>query len=171
MGKKITTTGKKDATHTFTAIASAVTAYARQYLWQTIKKIGANKVLYCDTDSIILRKKDIPKTGVDIHPYRLGAWSIEAEYDKLEITTCKHYIAGDKVKIKGIPSTAKKIGEKTYEYWEWCGQSTHLSRGQSAGFIRKLVTKTVSGIYNKGTVNKTGRVTPFKFPFHWWEGH
>jgi hypothetical protein len=38
--------------HSYPLIASYITSYARVYLHETMMKIGADKIVYCDTDSI-----------------------------------------------------------------------------------------------------------------------
>ena len=54
------------------AVAASITGYVRAYLWKNIK--ACRDVLYCDTDSIAAR--DI--SGVELDPYKLGMWDLEA---------------------------------------------------------------------------------------------
>lgn len=65
-------------------IASAVTAWARCILHSQMLVVGPEKVLYCDTDSIVfLQRRD------DLHEYTargLGKWTNEIEDPEDEIT-------------------------------------------------------------------------------------
>lgn len=65
--------------------AASITGAARAVLLDAICR--AVDPIYCDTDSIICR--DLP--GLDLHPERLGAWDIEAEYSRVLIAGKKLY--------------------------------------------------------------------------------
>jgi hypothetical protein len=68
---------------------ASVTGAARAVLMRGISL--AVDPIYCDTDSIIAR--DLP--GVDLHPTRLGAWDIEAEFSEVIIAGKKLYACRD----------------------------------------------------------------------------
>jgi hypothetical protein len=68
---------------------ASVTGAARSVLMRGIN--AAVDPIYCDTDSIICR--DLP--GVEIHPTRLGAWDIEAEFSEVIIAGKKLYACRD----------------------------------------------------------------------------
>lgn len=88
----------KDTTHTFTCIASFVTAYARIKLLNFMKQFEST-VVYCDTDSIKL----IVNTGKYESSKDLG--NLGYEYTKFEnFYAPKNY--GNK--IKGIPKNTKR---------------------------------------------------------------
>lgn len=55
-------------------LAAAVTAWARITLHRQMLKIGADRLIYCDTDSIIFRW---PKNGQNLSGIGLGKWTDE----------------------------------------------------------------------------------------------
>ena len=59
-------------------IAAYVTSVARRTLYEGFEAVGLHNVLYCDTDSMFV-KEGYDKTKIDIHPSKLGAWSLEHE--------------------------------------------------------------------------------------------
>lgn len=84
-------------------IASAITAYSRIYLWETMLKIGIKNCAYCDTDSIYIHNapKDLSALGIKLDPYELGAWDIENEFTHIFIKGAKsYYLKNDKGIIK-----------------------------------------------------------------------
>uniref|UniRef100_A0A6M3JKB9 DNA-directed DNA polymerase n=1 Tax=viral metagenome TaxID=1070528 RepID=A0A6M3JKB9_9ZZZZ len=153
-----------DSKHMFTAISSHVTDYARWLLWEAFEKIGLGNQMYCDTDSIICRKSVIKNIPDLLHPDKIGYLSIEAEADSVELVNPKHYKFGDELKIKGIPSKAVLIKENTYQYESFARDITLIKAGNLTEVYIKQVVKVLSGKYNKGKVNESGKVEPFELP-------
>ncbi len=145
----------------FAAIAAHITEYARLYLWDIIKGLGVNRVLYCDTDSIKLRKSDIGKIKHELSESILGALKLEDESERLTIYAPKDYATEKKEVIKGVPKNAVKVSDNEYHYDQFRKQSTHL-RGQiTRYFIVQPVKKVLKRDYRKGEVLKSGKVKPF----------
>lgn len=79
-------------------IAAFVTAYARSITVtaaqtiheQSIKKEGASRWLYSDTDSIHIKGYELPK--IDIDPVKLGAWKVEGTFKRAKFLQSKRYI-------------------------------------------------------------------------------
>ncbi len=147
----------------FTPISAHITEYARFYLWELIELVGLDKVLYCDTDSIKLRKSDIGPIKHLIHQTNLGALDLEDEYNKLLIIGAKAYITEKEMTIKGVPKKARKHKGYKWSYTQFYNQSTHLRREVTRFFITKKVTKILRTKYDKGKVGKDRRVKPFNF--------
>lgn len=104
----------------YTAVASFITAYARQQLFSVIQD-NIDNFIYCDTDSVHLTK---PLTNAEIHHDKLGAWKHETENKKV----LKSYYIGAKsymlifedgtreLKIAGCPPNVKNIiKEETFK--------------------------------------------------------
>lgn len=70
-------------------VAVFVTAYARSKVIADAMRFG-NRFCYCDTDSIHAIGIDIPE-GVDVHPTELGAWKLEATWEKARFLRAKTY--------------------------------------------------------------------------------
>lgn len=89
------------------AVAASVTGAARAVLMRALA--GSKRPVYCDTDSIICTALKAPT-----HPYRLGAWKLEAEGDTVHIAGKKLYSLTAKnmpVKIasKGVTLNSDEI--------------------------------------------------------------
>jgi len=82
------------------ATAASITGGTRATLMRGIH--NAVKPIYCDTDSLIC----LELNNTELHPSKLGAWSLEAEYDEVHIAAKKTYAA------KNTPSGVTKVRAK-----------------------------------------------------------
>jgi len=146
------------------AIAAHITENARFYLWSLINEIGPRKVLYCDTDSLKVRKSDIGPLENKINPEVLGALKIEDESKTLILEGAKNYRTEHKRKIKGIPHNAVEVRPGVFTFDSFVRQVSHLRSGHITGSQVKTITRTLKHNYDKGIVLKSGKVKPFKFP-------
>jgi len=158
----VTTTedGREYGDRSLYAIPAHITEYARLLLWKIIEGIGTDKVLYCDTDSIKVRSKDMKYVKYPISQTELGALKIEHTTPQLIIFGLKDYQDGDEIKIKGIPKKATKNANGSYTYDCWLKQPSHLRAGESNRYIIQRITKTLSREYTKGRVSSSGMVRP-----------
>ncbi|GAI23774.1 unnamed protein product, partial [marine sediment metagenome] len=157
------TFGSELCKNSFVAISAHVTEYARFYLYNLMKIVGVNNVLYTDTDSLKIRERDLPKLKRYIHPRKLGKLKIESKFKNFTIYGAKYYQADDEIRIKGIPDNAEKIGEYKYRYTSFLKQATHLRSKITRFYITKSVVKTVEPFYNKGIVQSDGWIKPIEF--------
>ena len=161
MGEIFMSQGQKEAYDSFPAIASHVTAYARMYLWSLIKLVGRRNVLYCDTDSLLIKKSSEMALHPFIHDSRLGALSREFETDSIILRGCKDYLIGNKSRIKGIRKDAVQISLNVYRQTQFYKTRSALRLGIDDCAIVKDVTKHLRRIYDKGLVLPSGVVRPF----------
>jgi len=162
MNRLVQETGKELGLNSFLAIAAHITEYARLRLDAIIEETGRERVIYCDTDSINIRKKDLRYIFHPIHAERLGALKIQREMNELRILGPKSYITESMVKLKGIPKTAVEIKPNVYSYLSFPRQATHLRERHISGFHARYVYRKIYRDYDKGVVNRDGSVSPFR---------
>lgn len=75
------------------ATAASITGAARSVLLEAIQ--NAVDPIYCDTDSLICKSLN----GVEIHKSKLGAWDLEAQFDRVIIAGKKTYAC----EVRGYP--------------------------------------------------------------------
>ena len=85
------------------ATAASITGYVRAMLIRALH--GAKGVLYCDTDSIAVRR---PGEGVALGD-GLGQWKFEGDFDRAGIAGKKMYI------FRGVPGSDKATGGRAYK--------------------------------------------------------
>lgn len=161
--KRFVVFGHEPHPKAFVAIAAHITELSRFLLWDIISNTGLQRVLYCDTDSIKIRKKDAHYIKYKISPTELGALKNEGENTKLIIHAPKHYETENIIRMKGVPANATKIEDFKYTYDAFLGQDTHLRKKVDKYFIVRQTIKTLSTKYTKGQVLPNGKVIPFLF--------
>jgi hypothetical protein len=159
-----TTTGPQSfCDRSFYAIPAHVTDHARMLLWSIIKGIGPGRVLYCDTDSVKLRSRDLGRIDYPMHPTALGALKVEKKVSRLTIYGLKDYVEDGAVHIKGVPRSAVETSPGCFVYDSWPGQSTHLMRQIDDRYIVTRRTRVLERSYMKGRVLPSGRVLPLVY--------
>lgn len=153
--------GEKPAKNTLIAIPAHITEWARHIIWSIIEGIGPEKVIYCDTDSIKIRKSDLQYLKYPLDPKKLGSLKIEEETDHLTVLGPKMYLTDHGQKIKGIPQAAKKIGEKSFEFLSFGGLNASMRSKTMRWVTAEKVTKELRQEYDKGIVLPDGRTQPF----------
>ncbi|GAG25538.1 unnamed protein product, partial [marine sediment metagenome] len=73
MGKQITQRMEGEGKNSSVAIAAHITENARFILWEIINQVGTDSLLYCDTDSIKIRRSDLKHVKWPISKTKLGA--------------------------------------------------------------------------------------------------
>ncbi len=119
-----------------TAWARYTTITAAQSVHEkSIAETGKSRFVYADTDSLHLIGEEIPE-GMDVDPYRLGAWDLEAHFTNAKFLQAKRYVEmidGElQVKCAGLPKECHKF--VTFDNFEI-----------GAEYAGKLIPKTVSG--------------------------
>jgi DNA polymerase elongation subunit (family B) len=142
------------------AIAGAVTAYARMYLWYLMTLAGKENVKYCDTDSLIVNEQGYQRLSDMIDSNALGKLKLEGVETHLIIHSVKDYEYGVEVHRKGVPKNAVVLVGGRFEYDQFRGGKTWVKDGLNAGIIVTTRIKERRGSYDKGIVLPDGSVIP-----------
>jgi len=159
-GRYMMIAGEGEGPMSAPAIAAHVTDYARMELYRLLDIIGLDRVLYCDTDSIFLYKKDLHLLDGCMDESALGALKIEGETDHLTIHGCKDYEFGETIKIKGIRKDARRDADGNYHQDVFPSLATILRLGVLNGYPMQVTSKLLKREYLKGVVDTTGKVSP-----------
>lgn len=152
-----------EAPYSFPAIAGAVTAYARMYLYRLMQEAKQENVYYCDTDSLIVNSTGIQSIQHLIHNTQLGLLKIEGQSTHLIILGAKDYTFDLEVKHKGIPKKAIELSPNKWEYQQFRGAKTWLSSGMTPNVEVYTRTKERKSKYDKGKINPDNTVSPWIF--------
>ena len=147
--------------NSFVAIASAVTAYARCYLWSLIEKAGLENVFYCDTDSLIVNQEGYERLRDYLDDYKLGYLKCEGVSEYVEIRNAKDYTFGEEVKRKGVKKDAVEIAPNIFKQEQFERLRSAWRKGRVNEVIVKEQIKELKQEYKKGIVTESGRVKPF----------
>jgi len=149
-----------EAFNSFPAIASHVTAFARQYMWHLMQVAGFANVFYCDTDSLFVNDRGFNGLADYIDSTTLGMLKIEYETRSIDIRGPKDYSTDVCNKIKGISRQAVQIGDNCFAQQQWPSLRGMLGRGETEHYTVKNITKTLNRHYVKGMVQSDGSVQP-----------
>jgi len=161
MGTLVRLYGEEDTANTVVSIAAHVTDCARVLLGRIIEGIGWDRVLYCDTDSVVIRKSDLHHVTYPRDDKLLGALTVAQETETLALYGCKDYETDQGRKTKGVPHRATPCGVNQYRYLQFDRLVTSLRAESPVGISTHWRTKTLSGAYDKGDVSSSGAVSPF----------
>ena len=165
MNKIVMTHPGGEGSHSFPGLAAHITENARLELWKIIRSIGQEFVLYCDTDSVIIRASDIDKVTAKLSDTKPGALKIQGRWASLQIDGVKNYRTDAERHIKGIPLTAEEVSPGVFTYDSFQSQTSCLKDGQITGVRITPVTRRLTHSYDKGLVDADGKVLPHNFTF------
>jgi hypothetical protein len=162
--REIVTIGEELAPSSIVSIPAHITEYGRMLQYEIQEKIGRDRVLYCDTDSVFLPDPVPGKLGYPVQASTLGALSKKWTSDRLTIHGAKDYETDLDVVVKGIPEDAELVAPRTWTYTWWPGQRSHMQKGIDDRYVQREITKTLTKPYGKGRVNPDGSVSPWTMP-------
>lgn len=154
-------TGRVIGKNSFVAVSAHITEYARLILWDIIKPLWPDHVLYCDTDSLMIRAEDQPLVRFPIDDHALGALKIEKRFNRLEIRGAKSYITENERVIKGIPRSAVELDPGVFEFLSFGGQATHMRKRVDRWIEGEKKIRACKTAYDKGQVAPDGSIMPF----------
>ncbi len=155
------TAGEIEGPQSAPAIAAHVTDYGRMLLWRAMEAVGAENVLYTDTDSLIIPTSAVARLGDMVHPTRLGAWKVEETSTHLEIRGAKDYSFGCEVRRKGIRKDAVLDRQGGFTQSMFPGLYSLMQAEIMYGFPIHTIRKELTAVYDKGQVLTGGVVVPW----------
>lgn len=162
--REIVTIGEELAPSSIVSIPAHITEYGRMLLFDIQEKIGRDRVLYCDTDSVFVSDVVPGKLGYPVERSTLGALSKKWTSSSLTIHGAKDYETDADVVVKGIPEDAELVAPRTWTFTYWPGQRSHMQRRIDDRYVQRTITKTLNRPYGKGRVKDDGSVSPWKMP-------
>jgi hypothetical protein len=126
------------------AIGASITGAARAVLMEAYAL--AERPLYCDTDSLICEGLQ----GVDLDPYRLGAWDCEGEGDQLAIAGKKLYALFKEGKPQKMASKGARLKPSDIielckdNIIEWKNDAPNFSLKRPTQFIKRNIRQRVA---------------------------
>lgn len=162
--KETVTMGDEIVPGAVVSIPAHITEYGRMLLYEIQEKFGRGEVLYCDTDSIFTRDRPERSIPYPVESNTIGALSKKWTTGSLSIYGAKDYETDSEMVLKGVPSSAELIGDRTWRFTFWPGQRTHLGCQIDDRYLQREVVKTADRPYDKGEVLDDGRVIPWVLP-------
>ncbi len=163
MGMWIQEGGREIGKNSLVAVSAHITEYARLLLWSVIERIGLDRALYCDTDSVKIRKADLSRVNWPIHETDLGSLKVEDETNTLNLIGPKAYITDTERVIKGIPKQAVEVEPGLFEFPSFGRSTYHMTHEIKDRVVVTKRHRRLQRTYDKGIVKPGGSVAPFHF--------
>ncbi|GAI94796.1 unnamed protein product, partial [marine sediment metagenome] len=152
--------GYDEGYNSLVSIPAEVSANARLYLWQLIKKAGLHNVFYCDTDSILVNDEGLANLQDLVSRTEIGKLKVQRHPTKVILRGLKDYILDNTDKIKGIPKNAEKVSDDSFFVYRSVGIRSGLHNKDINKVIWVKTLKNLTRLYNKGIIMSTSRVMP-----------
>lgn len=147
----------------FPAIASFVTAYARQRMRFLRYTAGSENVYYQSTDSLIVNERGHKRLDAagEVGERELGKLKLEKEADSAHIRGLHWYSLGAKQVTGSVKPSATWVSDTSWQEPHFERLAVILGRGGDSHVRIEQVTKERNLVYRKGHVGLDGWVTPF----------
>lgn len=89
-------------------VPSWVASECRRRLWGSMCNVGLQRVVYVDTDSMIMDTSDVGPSTMDWLNSEQGAWSTKGQYRRMTIHGPRNYTGDNARHVAGLPLTARQ---------------------------------------------------------------
>lgn len=183
-GTKFLSVPDKDGDNAYPAVLAFIEAHTRVALGRAIDGLGAAVIVQCDTDGLIA---DVTALGPPTGPREVtaaGGWSDRGDltvalssinavtvpltlraktiYRNLTVTGPQHIILDGRKRWSGIPSSADRQPDGSYQAWTWPKLAWQMSSGDPRGYTRIVQTYRIASSYAPGWLLAGGLVVPIE---------
>jgi hypothetical protein len=115
-------------------VTGYIQAVCRVWLWNIIQALPPRSIVYVDTDSVFTTDhhySDFARVAADLSGYGLR---LKRSWDGFTITGPRQIVTGDRVRVAGLPTRARRTGRDTFtgEVWE------SLTKAMKEGRFREV---------------------------------
>lgn len=154
--------GFQDANDAMPAVLSYVMAAARVRLLEAIERAGAEHVVYCDTDSVIVDAEGHRRMSRGRMPASLEGLRLKGEHARALILGPRQVVLGDELRVAGLPRKAVRRSETEFEAELWESLSSTLGRGKTAEVRVQRRTIRLRGTDHRRVHLEDGRTEPIR---------
>lgn len=157
-------TGLTESDDSCPQITSYIMSVARRRLWDAIQSVGAENILYIDTDSLIVNLEghviltELTKLG------QMEGLRLKNRHRGYEIYGPRSAIIGSRRVFAGMPKASVRTGEKTFVGEVWTNLEKSLQIGEADRVTITPRKFTVRYNDNRRTRTPDGRTVPRRLP-------
>ena len=123
--------GRQDWDQSLPMVTGYVQSVARVRIWTIIHALPPKSVLYCDTDSILVIDEWSHRVADVAAKYPEFRLRLKRSWDGFAIYGPRQIVTGERVRISGIPLTARKVEDRVFEGEVWDSLTTSLRQGHT----------------------------------------
>lgn len=179
-GTKFLSVPGADSDNAYPAVLAYIESYTRVALGRAIDQLGAQVIIQCDTDGMIVdttamtsvdnQQETAVGTGITHHgglrsaiaetvtltaPLRLRA---KTAYRTIEIIGPQHLTLDGQRRWSGIPGSAGRQPDGSYAAWTWPKLAWQMGNGDHRGYTRVIQTYRLAASYAPGWLLDDGTV-------------
>lgn len=156
--------GMKDVPDACPQVTGYIMSMARVRLWEAAQSVGAENVLYMDTDSLLLNPTGNATMRKLIQQGKFDGLRLKSRNYGWEIYGPRCYIAGDAIKASGLPKGATRTSDNTFVASSWRGLQRSMQTGEFDK-VRITARKFQIGWNDKRRArHKDGATVPYRLP-------
>lgn len=181
-GTKFLSIPGTDGDNSYPAVLAWIESYTRVALGRAIEQLGASIIIQCDTDGMIVDttamttadtmteaaagtgithrgglRETLARTVEHTAPLRLRA---KTAYRNVEVTGPQHLTLDGRKRWSGVPGSAVKQADGTYQAWTWPKLAWQMSQADQRGYTRVVQTYRLAASYAPGWLLDNGTVAP-----------
>ncbi len=181
-GTKFLSVPGADSDNAYPAVLAWIESYVRVMLGRAIAELGEHRVVQCDTDGMIVNTTALTQDPGTVRepaaphaspggtlsgtltavsqltaPLRLRA---KTAYRRVEITGPQHLVLDGHRRWSGIPASATRQPDGTYQATVWPKLAWQLEHGDHRGYTRTTQTYKLATSYAPGWLLADGTVAP-----------
>lgn len=179
-GTKFLSVPDKDSDNAYPAVLAWIEAYTRVMLGRALDAFGAAVTVQCDTDGMIIDARTITagtqhpgdtqtSRGIDARAIAAALSSVnqltvplvlraKTTYRTITVTGPQHLTLDGKNRWSGIPASATRLGDGSYQAWTWPKLAWQMGNGDPRGYTRIVQTYRLAASYAPGWLLANGHV-------------
>lgn len=181
-GTKFLSVPSGDGDNAYPAVLAWIESFVRVALGRVIALFTGRAVVQCDTDGLIVDTNQLPalENSGSRAPGRMGdargtlTAALSAAntgtaplhlrektiYRTLQISGPQHLIADGRKRWSGIPGSAERQPDGSYQAWTWPKLAWQMNQGDHRGYTRVVQTYRLANSYAPGWLLADGTVAP-----------
>lgn len=121
--------GKTESRDSLPQVPSWIAARCRVLLWEAMRHVGLDDVLYVDTDSLLTSGEGHERMQAFARAHPAAGWRVKGIHRHAEIHGPRQILLSDRPRISGVPGKARRTGPATWEGEVWQRLGGALERG------------------------------------------
>jgi hypothetical protein len=148
--------------HSMPAVTGYVMAAARVKLWNLIQAMPPQSCLYVDTDSILVMDHHAA-TMAEIADTPAGAGlRLKRSWDGFAIYGPRQLITGQRVRVSGVPVSAKRVGRHEFEGEVWESLAVAMAARRTDRIVTRDRTWHAKGVDRRRNGPAIGWTDPYR---------
>lgn len=156
--------GRKEWSQSMPMVTGWIQAAARVRLWDVMRALPAEALLYVDTDSILVTDRWLSTVDAIARSDIGHGLRLKRSWDGFAIYGPRQIVTGTQIRIAGVPRSAQQIDPHVFAGEVWESLSTSLRHGDASRVITRDREWHVSCVDHRRDGPALGWTTPRQVP-------